>query len=309
MKLKMNALLAGLIATSWICVTATAAPIGEPSVYKTVNGRALQLFVNKPGGWKAADQRPAIVLFHGGGFVAGTPTAMNPEAEYFASRGMVSVLVEYRLLARNTKAPPTICIQDAKSAMRWVRSHARQLGIDPQRIAAGGGSAGGHLAAFVGIMDGFDDPQDDKAVSPKANALVLFNPVFDNGPGGYGHERVGDRYKEFSPAQNITSNAPPAIVFLGTKDKLIPVKTVETFQAAMKRVGVRCDAFFYEGQGHGFFNREPYLSKTLFEADTFLTSLGWLKGPTPSPAPAGVKSGAAFFPLNQPAVGLACLNL
>jgi acetyl esterase len=103
------------------------------------------------------------------------------------------------------------------------------------------------------MVAGLDDPADDLKVSPKAEALVLFNPVFNNGPGQWGHELVGDRYQEFSPAHNITSNAPPTIIFLGSKDPLISVKTTQEFQADMKRAGVRCEAFFYEGQVHGFF--------------------------------------------------------
>jgi acetyl esterase/lipase len=163
--------------------------------------------------------------------------------------------------------------------MRWVRSHAKELGIDPGRIAAGGGSAGGHLAAFVGMVQGMDDPADDRSVSPKANALALFNPVFDNGPGGWGTARVGDRFPEFSPAHNITPDDPPAIVFLGTQDRLIPVKTVEGFRDSMKKAGVRCESFFYEGQPHGFFNKVPLRTKTLIETDRFFASLGWLSGP------------------------------
>ena len=68
-------------------------------------------------------------------------------------------------------------------------------------------------------------------------------------------------------------------MFLGRNDKLIPVATVERFQSKMKAVGARCDAVFYDGQGHSFFNGEPFKSKTLIEADKFLASLGWLKGP------------------------------
>jgi acetyl esterase len=249
----------------------------EEHVYKKIGTLEERLFVIKPPGWQAQKQYPAIVLFHGGGWVGGEPDKLDPQANYFARRGMVSVLVEYRLLAKDRKEPPTTCVQDAKSAMRWVRAHASELGVNPQRIAAGGGSAGGHLAAFVGMVAGLDDPKDDQSVSPKANALVLFNPVFNNGPDGWGHERVGERYREFSPAHNITSNAPPAIVFLGAKDRLVSVQTVKDFQAGMKTAGVRCDAFFYEGQGHGFFNRDPWRTQTLVEADKFLTSLGWLQ--------------------------------
>ncbi|MSU50149.1 MAG: hypothetical protein EXS37_13875 [Opitutus sp.] len=283
---------------------ATASPafaatsVGTPRVYKKIGDRELKLFIVNPAGWQATDRRPALVFFHGGGWTGGAPTQFNEQAAYLATRGLVAVQVEYRLLDRTKQEPPLVCVQDAKSAMRWVRAHAGELGIDPARIGAGGGSAGGHLAAFVGMVDGLDDPRDDLAVSPKANALVLFNPVFDNGPdGGWGRGRVGDRVKEFSPAHNLTADDPPAIVFVGREDKLIPVAVVERFQANLKSVGVRCDAFLYAGQGHGFFNREPFKTKTLIEADKFLASFDWLKGaptltqpdPTSSPKPASTR--------------------
>lgn len=136
-------------------------PSGEEYTYKTVGKRALKLYVTRPAGWKASDSRPAIVFFHGGGWVGGAPGQFTEHAKYFASRGMVAVQVQYRLLDRKRADPPTTCVQDAKSAMRWVRSHAEKLGVDPNRIASAGGSAGGHLAAFVGMVDGMDDPQDD----------------------------------------------------------------------------------------------------------------------------------------------------
>ncbi|MEY4484635.1 MAG: Acetylxylan esterase precursor [Verrucomicrobiota bacterium] len=249
------------------------------NVYKKIGDLELKLTVVNPPDWKATDQRPALVFFHGGGWVGGAPTQFTSQSEYLATRGLVCIQVQYRLLDKNDKEPPVICVQDAKSAMRWVRSHAAELGVDPQRIGAGGGSAGGHLAAFVGMVEGQDDPQDDVKISPKANALVLFNPVFDNGPDqGWGKERVGDRFKEFSPAHNISSDDPPAIVFLGTQDKLIPVGVLERFKASMEKAGVRCDTHFYEGMDHGFFNKDPEKTITLIEADKFLASLGWLKG-------------------------------
>ncbi len=271
-----------------------------PYIYKKVEDRELRLTVENPPDWKAEDKRPAMVFFHGGGWVGGLPKQFDEHCKYLTTRGLVCIQVQYRLLKGTPNdTPPLVCVYDAKSAMRWVRSHAAELGIDPQRIGAGGGSAGGHLAAFVGMVDGLDDPQDDLTVSPKANALALFNPVFDNGPeNGWGTGRVKDRFKEFSPAHNISSDDPPAIIFLGTKDNLIPVSVVERFKANMDKAGVRCETVFYEGQGHGFFNakaddkpkskKKPkkeaaaagrnYFQETLLATDKFLTSLGWLQG-------------------------------
>lgn len=253
--------------------------ISETQVYKNAGDRDLHLSIEKPLAWKSSDRRPAIVFFFGGGWVGGKATQFQSQSEYLATRGLVGVRVEYRVIPRGDKGPPIVCCQDAKSAMRWVRAHAAELGVDPQRIVAAGGSAGGHLAAFASIVDGLDDPADDLRISPKANALVLFNPVFDNGPdGGWGKERVGDRYKEFSPAHNITPAAPPTLVFLGSNDELISVEVLERVKKQMVQAGVRCETHVYEGQPHGFFNREPYKTTTLVETDRFLTSLGWLAG-------------------------------
>lgn len=278
----MKHLLSILLAVAFsIVATEGAAPVGEQFVYKTVNGREMKLYVSKPADWKAADTRPAIVFFHGGGWVGGSPSSFNGHCEYFASRGLVCATVEYRLIPRGTNDTPLVCIQDAKSAMRWVRSHAKELGIDPKRIASAGGSAGGHLAAFCGLVEGMDDPQDDLLVSAKSNAMILFNPVYNNGPGEYGYGRVGERYKEFSPAHHITSNAPPAVVFLGTKDHLIPVETAKDFQARMKKAGAKSELILYEGQKHGFYGsgNPKYFYKTVIDADKFLAGLGWVKGP------------------------------
>jgi acetyl esterase len=252
----------------------------ETLVYKKVDGRELKLFIEKPSDWKASDKRPTLVFFFGGGWVGGSPEQFRPQSEYLAKRGMVGVRVEYRVIPKGNDGPPLVCCADAKSAMRYVRAHAAELGVDPERIGAAGGSAGGHLAAFASMVEGLDDPADDLKISHKGNALVLFNPVFDNGAeGGWGQSRVKDRVKDFSPAHNISTDDPPAIVFLGREDKLIPVSTVERFQANMKAAGVRCEAHFFEKQGHSFFNKDPYLSMTIKETDKFLVSLGWLIEP------------------------------
>ncbi len=277
-----------LVATS-LCAAETKPLIGEPHVYKRVGDRELRLYVVKPDDWKRTDRRPAIVFYFGGGWVHGAPTQFNEHSRYFASRGLVCLQVEYRLVDRADPQPPLVCVHDARSSLRWVRTHAGELGIDANRIASAGGSAGGHLAAHVGMVDALDDPTDDLKVSPKSNAMVLFNPVLDNGPGGFGAKAIGERYPEFSPAHNVSPDDPPMILFLGSQDKLIPVATVERLKANMQKAGVRCELRIYEGQGHGFFNAKggggKYYALTVREADRFLASLGWLHGEPTLPPP------------------------
>jgi len=111
------------------------------------------------------------------------------------------------------------------------------------------------------------------------NALVLFNSVFDNGPNGYGYERIGERYREISPMHNIKPGNPATIVFLGTHDRLIPVSTAENYKAKMEEAGNVCELLLYEGKGQGFFNYNHTRScmETLAEAERFLVLLGYIK--------------------------------
>ena len=274
-----------LITITLLLTATTDLQAEETLCYKKIDDRELSLFIDKPAEWNVADKRPAIVFFFGGGWVGGSVTQFQKQSEYLATRGMVGVRVQYRVIPKGDKGPPSVCCADAKSAMRYVRAHAVELGIDPSRIAAAGGSAGGHLAAFTGLVDGLDDPKDDLTLSCKPNAMVLFNPVFNNGPGQWGHERVGDRFMEFSPTHHVTKDAPPTIVFLGDNDKLIPVHVLKDFDAEMKKVGARCEPHLYPKAGHAFFNKDPHFTLTLIEADKFLGSLGWIKGEPTLKAP------------------------
>ena len=220
---------------------------------------------------------PALVFFHGGGWKNGNYKAFKRQCSYLASRGMVAISADYRIKSLH-HTTPFEAVQDAKSAIRFVRKNPSALSIDPNKIASGGGSAGGHLAAVCGIIEGFDDPNENLTISSKPNALVLFNPVYDNSKEGYGYSIFKDRYMEISPLHNITIGAPPTVVFFGTKDKTTPVKSSEEFKTKMKAVGSRCDLFLFEGQEHSFFNKGTYFNKTLFETDLFLLSLGYLSG-------------------------------
>lgn len=254
-------------------------PITLP--YKIINGDTLKLFVRYPPHFKKSRKYPTIIFFFGGGWNGGTPKQFQPQAEYFASRGMITVLADYRVKSRH-QTTPYEAVSDAKSAIRFLRKYAKTLGVNPKKIVASGGSAGGHLAAACGTLPGLDEPEENLNISSKANALVLFNPVFDNGPGGFQHERMGARWQEISPAHNIKKGTPPCIVFLGTEDPLIPVSVAEKFKAKMEAVGSRCDLHLYEGQKHGFFNQKKnsheYYNRTVRAADLFLSSLKYIKG-------------------------------
>lgn len=273
----LAALAALLVFTSPL--SAAPAPLGTPQTYKKLPDRELRLHVLKPEGWTAADRRPAIVLYHGGGWTKGTPSVLNDQAAHCATLGLVAILVEYRLLTEPEETP-VVCIRDAKSAMRWVRAHAAELGVDPGRIAAGGGSAGGHLAAATALLPGHDDPEDDLAVSPRPQALVLFNPVIDNGPGGWAHNRVKGRHQEFSPAHNVTADAPPTLILSGTADTTARPKFLQKFAAAMQAAGARCELRLYEDGTHGFYRKSAqegrYYPLTLAEITSFFRSLGWV---------------------------------
>lgn len=247
--------------------------------YKKIGERELNLHIFYPEDHKSTDRRPAMVFFFGGGWVGGSPSQFYPQCEYLASRGMVAITADYRVKSRD-KTSPRECVKDGKSAVRWIRQHAEELGVDPTRIGAGGGSAGGHVAAAAGTLNGFEEEGEDASISSRPDALVLFNPVFDNGPGGFGHDQVKEYWQEFSPMHNIRETTPPTVVFLGTKDNLIPVETAQEYQRLMEEKGCRCDLHLYPDQGHAFFNvaYKANYTATVIDMDRFLASLGYLKG-------------------------------
>jgi acetyl esterase len=250
--------------------------IPQVVTYKEIGNVKLQLDIYRPAGFESSQKYPTIVFFFGGGWKGGSIKQFRNQALYFSSRGMVTVLADYRVATRHNSTPFD-AVADAKSAIRYVRQNAAKFNIDPQRIVASGGSAGGHLAAAADLTK-LDEPSEDESISSRPNALVLFNPVFNNGPGEYGYERIGERYPEISPYHNIRTGAAPAIVFLGTKDALIPVSTAKAYKTKMTENGSRCELYLYPEQTHGFFNTGENYVKTVRQADVFLESLGYIKG-------------------------------
>ncbi len=245
-------------------------------VYKAIGPNELLARIFYPAGFRAGDQRPAIVFFFGGGWNKAHPLQFYPHSEYLASRGMVAICADYRTKTTHNTTPIE-CVRDGKSAIRWIRRHAADLGIDPHKLAAGGGSAGAHVAAATAMLNGFDEAGEDTTISARPNALVLFNPVIDTGPEGYGYNRVKDFWRSFSPLHNVNEMTPPCIILLGTNDQVVPVATAETFKIRMENAGGRCDLQLWEGYGHGFYLEKKYV-ETLLEVDNFLHSLGYLEG-------------------------------
>lgn len=249
-------------------------------VYKSVGGMDLKLHVFDP----APDTKkpmPAIVFFFGGGWSGGSPEQFYHQSNYLAAQGVLAISAEYRT-KKNGGVQPSECVKDGKAAVRYVRKHAKELGVDPERIAVGGGSAGGHVAAATGTVKGFEHDGEDLAVSSRPNAMVLFNPVYDNSKDGYGYDRVKDYWKEFSPLHNIDKETPPAIVFFGSKEKLVKRPAMDAFKSKMDKHGTKSVLKVYEGPGHGFFNHgkddNKWFLLTMTEAHTFLGELGWIVG-------------------------------
>lgn len=251
----------------------------EIIVYKKVGTSELELHVFEAKNVQHTHAKtPAIVFFHGGGWVGGKPSLMYDQADYFSKQGILVISVQYRLQSTHA-TPPLVSLMDAKSAFRWVRSHAERLNIEPTQIAAGGGSAGGHLAAALATIEGFDDHRDDVDISTQPSALILFNPVIDNGPTGYGYNRVKPYWSEFSPLHNIKKGHPPTIIFFGTDDKFVPVETAQAYQRAIKDHGGLAELYLYEGHQHAFFNRNKSVGSfrdTLLKSHVFLNSIGFI---------------------------------
>jgi len=254
-------------------------------VYKTVGEAELKLHVFDPSGMQPEKPPAAIILFFGGGWSSGSPEQFYQQCRCLADRGIVAIAAEYRV--RNTHGvSPIECVSDCKSAVRWVRSHATEIGVDPERIAAGGGSAGGHVAACAAIVPGLEDEDGEPAVSSVPDALVLFNPVVDMTAKNRAHRVPDGRAGEISPACFVRSGLPPAIVFHGTADTSVPFEGVRSFCREMEEAGNICQLVAFEGGEHGFFNygredKEPF-RETMRRSEEFLASLGFL-GSRPNP--------------------------
>jgi acetyl esterase/lipase len=250
-------------------------------IFKNTPQGELKIKVYLPEGWKPGQKRAAILMWFGGGFTSGTPAQFHSKAEYLASRGMVAFTPEYRIKSLH-KTEPDKSFEDAKSAVRWVRTNAEALGVDPNRIVGSGGSAGGTCALITAYSDHFESESESRAVSSKPNALVLFNPavILPDGP------RSGETLalEHLLGTWKLTKGGPPMILLFGSEDKwLLNSREMAKQLVAM---GNRADLYVAPGVQHGFFNDsrsakngvKGWHEVVLNQTDLFLASLGYLQG-------------------------------
>ena len=254
-------------------------PDASVHVYKTVGETALRLWVFEPDGHETSDRRPTAVFFFGGGWRTGSPAQFERQAKVLRDRGMVGVVADYRVSSRHGTRP-WHAVADAHDALRWVASRAAELGIDPERIAAAGGSAGGHLAAATASLA---DPEDENGTPVRPRALILFNPavVMADVEGVFDVpeqlvERFERRLEAMSPYHHLAAGHPPTLVLHGIADALVPADTAVAYCDRIASLGGDCEIVLYGGAPHGFFNRAPHFERTLLQMTRFLERLGWL---------------------------------
>jgi len=240
----------------------------------------LLMRIYRPADWTAEDNRPAIVFFFGGGWTTGSPDQFDPHCKRLSELGFVAMAAEYRIQSKH-QSTPFDSFEDAKAAIRWVRENASTFGINPERIAAGGGSAGGHLAtaAAVCASNALSDVRDTP------DAIVAFNPALDLRMPGvkekWGAE-IYARLDEISPIRNITSEHPPMILFHGEADTMVPFASVRRYVEEAKAAGVDPVPVLvgYPEKEHGFFNFQRNggvdYEDTVQRMIAFFRSLGWI---------------------------------
>ncbi len=258
------------------------------AVYKEASGVSLRLYGFAPHRTttkQCADSEVgAVVLFHGGGWTKGKPESVAPHARYLASRGLYTFTAEYRLHSATNGVRVADSIADAADAARWVIGRADELGIDPERVVLGGGSAGGHLAASAALIA--SPGADRRAPPPDVFALVMFNPVLVLTPqeGRSIRDRSGQPelfgpdLGRVSPFEHVGPGQPPAVAMYGADDPLLD--SAQLFGDTYRQQGNRFELVTWEDQEHGFyhFGNTEFFVEVCRTADVFLASLGLIEG-------------------------------
>ena len=257
-------------------------------VYKVIAGQelAVDMFYSEIS--QTSDNNPAIAFFHGGGWVFGDPSEFFEACRRYARKGYVTFSFQYRL-SRNSdgtyphsEISPIESVKDARSAIRWLRSHAATLKIDPDKIVVGGQSAGGQLALSTALLDSINESTDNLDISPLPNALLLFSSSV-NTLEPWIDMLLGVRRNEIwsiSPYHNLKKSMPPAIAFHGEEDNQVLPYIVSMFKARMDELGNYYDLHMYPGRKHylgeGNEKYARYFDEDILElTDAFLEKFGF----------------------------------
>jgi len=247
--------------------------------YKTIQskklGRTIHLraYVFSDLKQKSDVVRPTLAMFHGGGWRAGAPVKWFPAARYFASRGIVSVVFQYRLGGTH-KSTPFDAVADAASAMRWLRKYSSALGVNPLKIAAVGDSAGGHLALTTALVDEvFDENTNDLKISSKPQFVFALYPIVNTD--------FVPNADSISPVKLVSAlNAVPTVILQGDADAQprTQPKEVEAFcrkQSALKRNS--CRYVLFPKLEHAFYPAHKQgTASTLVHLEKFMEALKFL---------------------------------
>lgn len=233
------------------------------------------------------EPRPAVVFFHGGGLIMGEPMWDAEPAKDVAEQGFVTLMAGYRLYdpVSGANAWPAQ-LDDAQRAIRWVRAHADEFDVDPERVCALGYSAGGYLVGLLGTLDTRDDSDPDLAgFSSRPDCVVmgagdgdltvpypeqdldgmLVGDLMAGWLGGTTDE-VPEAWEAASPAHNVDAETPPFLVIHGTDDEYTPVEMSRNFVEAMREAGREVEYVELAG-GHMEVPYDPEFATTI---DRFL---------------------------------------
>ena len=224
---------------------------------------------------KRQENAPAVLHIHGGGWVNGTRYAMSPATEDMAAAGFVGMSIEYDLSGGDSSVHFPTGLDQCWQALHWMREHAKEYGIDPARIAVAGSSAGGELAALMGLS--VDKPANEPAVA----AAIVYNGVLDlSDPGvspktveaylGGACEAMKDACKKASPTQAVMLGAPPFFVGHGTKDETVPYKQAEEFVGKLRKANVPVTIFTAPGGPHTYWKDSRWVQPNMDMSIAFL---------------------------------------
>jgi acetyl esterase/lipase len=231
---------------------------------------------------------PGIVFVHGGGWRAGVRANFTPMAIRMAERGYAAATISYRL---SPEALYPAAVQDARAAVRWMRTHAAEFGIDPSKIAIGGGSAGGQIAALAGVTDNparFDPDAGPGAVASCVQAIVNIDGLSDftseaarryeddpakqpSSAGAWFGGRYAEKealWREASPLFYVNAKTPP-ILFIGSGQPRFSLGR-EEMVARMRAVGVPSRVMVLPDTPHSFWLFDPWLGPTVEATARFL---------------------------------------